>query len=96
LKDPRDILRRPIVSEKSYRSLQLNQYTFEVDPRASKPEISQAVEAVFKVSVEGVSTISVKGKPKQQRARGQGHSRNWKKAIVTLKKGDRIEIFEGG
>lgn len=96
MKDPRDILRRPIVSEKSYRSLQLNQYTFEVDPRATKPEIRQAVEVVFKVHVEGVSTVSVKGKPKTQRLRGGGHTRDRKKAIVTLKKGDRIEIFEGG
>lgn len=95
MRDPRAILKRPIVSEKSYRLIQNNQYTFEVDPGASKPEIGRAVEKVFGVKVLAVNTLSVKPKPKRMRIQGEGHTRRWKKAVVTLKQGDRIEIFEG-
>jgi large subunit ribosomal protein L23 len=94
MKDPRDILKKPVVTEKSTSLLQDNKYTFVVDPRANKTEIKQAVEKVFKVKVEKVNTMNVKGKIKRVR-RIPGRTPDTKKAIVTLKKGDKIEIFEG-
>ncbi len=94
MKDPRDILKRPVVTEKSTSLLQDNKYTFVVDPRANKTEIKQAVEKTFKVKVEKVNTMNVKGKIKRVR-RIPGRTPDTKKAIVTLKKGDKIEIFEG-
>jgi len=94
MKDPRDILRRPVITEKSTSLLQDNKYTFLVAPGANKTEIKQAVEKIFKVKVEKVNTLRVKGKFK--RVRGiPGKTPDTKKAIVTLKKGDKIEIFEG-
>ncbi len=94
MKDPRDILKKPVVTEKSTSLLADNKYTFVVDPRANKTEIKQAVEKVFKVKVEKVNTMNVKGKIKRVR-RIPGRTPDTKKAIVTLKKGDKIEIFEG-
>lgn len=94
MKDPRDILKKPVVTEKSTSLLQDNKYTFVVDPSANKTEIKQAVEKVFKVKVEKVNTMNVKGKIKRVR-RIPGRTPDTKKAIVTLKKGDKIEIFEG-
>ncbi|MFA4886091.1 MAG: 50S ribosomal protein L23 [Desulfotomaculaceae bacterium] len=94
MKDPRDILKKPVVTEKSTSLLQDNKYTFVVDPRANKTEIKQAVEKTFKVKVEKVNTMNVKGKIKRVR-RIPGRTPDIKKAIVTLKKGDKIEIFEG-
>ena len=94
MKDPRDILKKPVVTEKSTSLLQDNKYTFVVDPRANKTEIKQAVEKTFKVKVEKVNTMNVKGKIKRVR-RIPGRTPDTKKAIVTLKKGDKIEIFEG-
>jgi len=94
MKDPRDILKKPVVTEKSTSLLQNNKYTFVVDPRANKIEIKQAVEKTFKVKVEKVNTMNVKGKIKRVR-RIPGRTPDTKKAIVTLKKGDKIEIFEG-
>ncbi|NLI12146.1 50S ribosomal protein L23 [Pelotomaculum propionicicum] len=94
MKDPRDVLKRPVVTEKSTSLLQDNKYTFVVDPRANKTEIKQAVEKIFKVKVEKVNTMNVKGKIKRVR-RIPGRTPDTKKAIVTLKKGDKIEIFEG-
>lgn len=88
------VLRKPLVTEKSTSLLQDNKYTFEVDPEANKTEIKQAVESLFKVKVEKVNTMNVKGKLKRVR-RIQGRTPDRKKAIVTLKKGDKIEIFEG-
>ena len=94
MKDPRDILKKPVVTEKSTSLLQNNKYTFVVDPRANKIEIKQAVEKTFKVKVEKVNTMNVKGKIKRVR-RIPGRTPDTKKAIVTLRKGDKIEIFEG-
>lgn len=94
MKDPRDILKKPVVTEKSTSLLQDNKYTFVVDPGSNKTEIKQAVEKTFKVKVEKVHTMNVKGKIKRVR-RIPGRTPDTKKAIVTLKKGDKIEIFEG-
>lgn len=94
MKDPRDIIKRPIVSERSYNLLADRKYTFEVDRGATKGEIGDAIRNIFNVGVEDVNTLNVKPKPKRQ-GRTQGKTRQWKKAIVTLKEGDKIEIFEG-
>jgi large subunit ribosomal protein L23 len=88
------ILRKPLITEKSTSLLQENKYTFEVDPKANKTEIKNAVESLFKVKVEKVNTMHVKGKLKRVR-NIQGRTPDRKKAIVTLKQGDKIEIFEG-
>ncbi|TEB13543.1 50S ribosomal protein L23 [Pelotomaculum sp. FP] len=88
------VLRKPMVTEKSTSLLQDNKYTFEVDPKANKTEIKQAVESLFKVKVEKVNTMHLKGKLKRVR-QIQGRTPDRKKAIVTLKQGDKIEIFEG-
>ncbi|MDI6892640.1 MAG: 50S ribosomal protein L23 [Actinomycetota bacterium] len=93
MKNPRDVIVRPVVSEKSYGLIEQNKYTFEVHPKAKKTEIRQAVEEIFNVAVTDVNTISVKGKPKR-RGYTAGRTKNWKKAIVTLKEGQRIEFFE--
>jgi large subunit ribosomal protein L23 len=88
------VLRKPMVTEKSTSLLQDNKYTFEVDLKANKTEIKQAVESLFKVKVEKVNTMHIRGKLKRVR-RIQGRTPDRKKAIVTLKKGDKIEVFEG-
>ncbi|WP_314171551.1 50S ribosomal protein L23 [Streptomyces winkii] len=92
--DPRDILIKPVVSEKSYALLDENKYTFIVDPRANKTQIKQAVEAVFSVKVSGVNTLNRQGKRKRTRT-GYGRRANTKRAVVTLVEGDRIDIFGG-
>lgn len=94
MKDPRDILRKPLITEKSTALIEDNKYTFQVDPKANKTEIKQAVENIFKVKVEKVNTMNVKGRKKRVR-NIPGMTSDTKKAIVTLKKGDKIEIFEG-
>ena len=88
----RDIILRPIVSEKTVNLSALNMYTFEVDTKANKIEIRQAIEEIFKVAVIKVNTVNVKGKPKRWGRRYLGHKSDWKKAVVTLKAGDKIEI----
>jgi large subunit ribosomal protein L23 len=92
--DARSIIVRPIVSEKSYALMELNRYTFEVDKRASKPHIASAVEEIFGVTVTSVNTMNVPGKPRRLRY-SKGLTRSWKKAVVTLKAGDKIDLFEG-
>lgn len=94
LSDPRDILVKPVVSEKSYALLDEGKYTFVVLPGANKTQIKQAVEAVFSVKVTGVNTINRQGKRKRTRT-GFGKRANTKRAIVTLAEGDRIDIFGG-
>ncbi|MDR1884797.1 MAG: 50S ribosomal protein L23 [Synergistaceae bacterium] len=89
-----DIIVRPIITEKSSRLMALNKYTFEVMPAANKIEIRRAVEEVFKVKVSSVHTIKVHPKPKRM-GRFSGYSRSWKKAVVTLLPGERIEFFDG-
>ncbi len=89
-----DIIVRPILTEKSSRMMEENKYTFEIHPQANKIEVRKAVEAVFKVKVEKVHTLKVRSKPKRMGV-FLGKSRAWKKAVVTLAEGERIEFFEG-
>ena len=95
MKNPRDIIAKPLISEKSYDLTNLRKYTFRVDKRSTKPQIRQAIEEIFNVTVEGVNTLNMQGKVKRQ-GWTRGRRPDWKKAIVTLKEGDKIEIFEGG
>jgi large subunit ribosomal protein L23 len=88
------IILRPVISEKSYAQIDQNRYTFVVHPKAHKTMIAQAVEQLFSVRVTDVSTSHVHGKPKR-RGYTQGRSASWKKAVVTLRPGDKIEFFEG-
>ena len=90
----REVLIRPVVSEKSYELLAANKYTFRVNERANKTQVRQAVEDVFGVRVRDVRTAWVKPKPKR-RGYTAGKSRTWKKAVVTLHPEDSIELFEG-
>ena len=92
MKDPREVIIRPIISEHSYDMMQENVYTFEVAKSANKVEIAQAVEEIFDVTVVKVNTLNVKAKPKRVRYQ-VGKSRTWKKAMVTVAEGDSIEIF---
>ena len=90
-----DIIRRPLITEKtSIQKEVANQVTFEVDRRANRIEIKKAVENIFSVNVTGIRTMQVKGKTKQ-RGRILGKRRSWKKAVVTLAPGDRIDFFDG-
>ena len=89
-----DIIVRPIITEKTSKLMELGQYTFEVLPKANKIEVRKAVEEVFKVKVLSVHTISIHSKPKRMGA-FLGKTRSWKKAIVSLAQGERIEFFEG-
>ena len=90
----REIILRPVVSEKSYALLAANKYTFRVHDRANKTQVRQAIEEIFGVRVEGVRTAWVKPKPKR-RGFTSGTRRRWKKAVVTLHAEDTIELFEG-
>ena len=90
--NPRDILLKPVVSEKSYGLLDENKYTFIVAPHANKTQIRQAVEEVFRVKVTGVNTLNRQGKRRRTR-HGWGKRPDSKRAIVTLADGDRIDIF---
>ncbi len=92
--NPRDILVRPVVSEKSYGLLDEGKYTFVVSPDANKTQIKQAVEEVFRVKVTGVNTLNRQGKRRRTRF-GWGKRVDTKRAIVTLAEGDRIDIFGG-
>ena len=92
--DPRDVIVRPVISEKSYGLLDENKYTFLVDPDANKTQIKIAVEQIFNVTVLSVNTANRKGKRKRTRT-GFGTRKDTKRAIVSLKDGDRIEIFGG-
>lgn len=94
MKNPRDILKKPLITEKSMDLVGENKYTFIVDLNANKIEIKKAVEELFKVKVEKVHTIRYKGRLKRVRGR-MGRTPDYKKAIVRLKAGDKIEIFEG-
>jgi large subunit ribosomal protein L23 len=90
-----DIVRRPVVSEKTERERQLNrQFTFEVHQEASKIQVKAAIEKLFNVHVTDVRTAIARGKNKRV-GRNMGRRPNWKKAIVTLKEGESIALFEG-
>ena len=93
--DSHKILRRPLITEKSTIHKEMdNQLAFEVDRRANKIEIRKAVENAFKVQVEDVRTMNYRGKTRRM-GRSMGRRPHWKKAIVTLKPGQKIEFFEG-
>lgn len=94
MKDYRDIIIKPVVTEKSMDLLADNKYTFIVDKKANKTEIKNAIETIFKVKVVNVSTLNMEGKIKRV-GRYEGKTPSRKKAIVTLKPGHKIRIFEG-
>ena len=90
-KDPREVIIKPIVSEKSYNLIDQGKYTFEVDPRSNKTEIKQAIEAIFNVKVDKVNTLNRVGKTRRTKF-GLGKRKDTKRAIVSLKSGS-IDIF---
>jgi large subunit ribosomal protein L23 len=89
-----EVLRRPVVTEKNSDLMAQNKYVFEVTKRANKAQIKKAVEKAFKVTVVSINVIIVPSKPRGF-GRMKGERPDWKKAIVTLKTGDKIQIFEG-
>ena len=89
-----EVLRRPLITEKNTELQVQNKYVFEIAEEANKPLVKQAVEKAFKVRVTGVNMITVPGKTRRV-GRRQVLTRSWKKAIVTLQPGDKIEFFEG-
>jgi large subunit ribosomal protein L23 len=92
--DHTQVIIRPVVSEKSYVLAANDKYTFRVHPDAHKTQIRQAVEALFEVKVLEVRTITVRSKPKR-RGYTSGRTRQWKKAIVQVRPGDTIPVFQG-
>jgi large subunit ribosomal protein L23 len=92
--EARNLIKRPIITEKTTRLMEQNKYCFIVDPRANKTQIKAAVEEIFKVKVKAVNTLNLLGKVKKM-GRYEGRRPSWKRAIVTLEKGSRIEFFEG-
>jgi len=94
MKDYRDIVIRPIITERGNDSMSIGRYTFEVSVDSNKLQIKKAVEDLFKVHVEDVNTMIVKGKLRGI-GRSKGKRKNWKKAVVSLREGDSIPLFEG-
>lgn len=94
MRDFRDIIIRPVVTEKSMNMLADSKYTFMVDKKANKTEIKNAIENIFSVKVDKVATINVTGKLKRL-GKFEGRKPDRKKAIVTLKPGEKIRLFEG-
>jgi len=92
--ESRDVLLEPVVSEKSYSLITENKYTFKIHPDAHKTQVRQAVEEIFDVKVERVNIMKVPSKPKK-RGVSRGRRPGWKKAIVRVREGDKIDIFEG-
>ncbi len=95
MKSHRDVIIRPVVSEKSYAGIDNRTYTFLVDPRSNKTEIKEAVQKIWEVRVTSVNTLNRQGKTKR-RGYTKGKRADEKSAIVTLAEGDSIEIFESG
>ena len=95
MKDPRDVIIAPVVSEKSYALLDEGRYTFLVNPSSNKTEIKEAVQSIFKVKVDSVNTMNRKGKRKRF-GLTYGKRKDTKRAIVTLAEGESIDIFAGG
>jgi len=91
---PNEVLLAPVVSEKSYSLIAEGKYVFRIHPDAHRTQVRQAVEELFDVHVEGVNVLKVQAKPKR-RGMTKGIKPGWKKAIVQLREGDKIEIFEG-
>lgn len=95
MRDPQDIIIRPLITEKSNELMAQKKYTFQVDKKANKIEIKNAVEKLFGVKVKAVNTINMSGKLKRMGAHS-GYRPDWKKAVVTLMEDSKtIEIFEG-
>lgn len=93
-KNHHDLIRKPIITEKAGDAKdKLNKITFAVDPRANKMEVKKAVESIFKVKVDKINIINVKGKPKKL-GRSSGKRADWKKAVVTVSAGHTIEVFD--
>jgi large subunit ribosomal protein L23 len=93
-KNHHDLIRKPIITEKAGDAKdKLNKITFSVDPRANKMEVKKAVENIFKVKVDKINIINVKGKPKKL-GRSSGKRADWKKAVVTVSEGHTIEVFD--
>ena len=95
MKNPRDVILAPVVSEKSYALLDEGRYTFVVHPSSNKTEIKEAVQSIFGVKVDSVNTLNRKGKRKRF-GMSYGQRKNTKRAIVTLAEGESIDIFAGG
>lgn len=89
-----DVIKRPLITEKAVRGKELGQYVFAVATKATKTDICRAVETLFKVKVDAVQTLRVPGRAKRV-GRHQTMTSDWKKAVVTLKQGFAIELFEG-
>jgi large subunit ribosomal protein L23 len=89
-----EVIRRPVTTERNTDLMADNRYTFEVAPDSNKMQIKEAVEAAFDVTVLAVNTLNVHRKRRRERTRFRGYRSGWKKAIVTLKAGDKIEVFE--
>ncbi|WP_425445982.1 50S ribosomal protein L23 [Dethiothermospora halolimnae] len=95
MRNPHDIIRKPVITEQSMNDMAEGKYTFVVDKRANKTEIKKAIETIFDVSVTKVNTMNMKGKLKRMGVH-QGRRANWKKAIVKLSEDSKqIEFFEG-
>ena len=93
MSNPRSIIQKPVITEKATILREGNKYAFRVDPKANKVQIRQAIESIFDVKVESVRTIKVPSKPKRQGLYA-GHRAGWKKAYVTLRAGDSIDVVE--
>ncbi|KGE70688.1 50S ribosomal protein L23 [Spirochaeta lutea] len=91
---PDQIIIAPIVTEKSSAERELGKYTFVVDKRANKIQVEEAIKSLFKVNPIACNVVNVKGKPKRLR-QAAGKTSSWKKAVVTLKEGETISVFEG-
>ncbi len=92
---PLEVLRRPLITEKGTRLGSENKYVFEVNRGSNKPQIKEAVQKAFDVTVLHVNVINVKGKSRGRRGRRAIHRPDWRKAVVTLSPDDKIELFEG-
>jgi large subunit ribosomal protein L23 len=95
MKSPYEIIDQPLVTEKSVMTAEGGKYTFRVSKTANKIEIAQAIEQIFSVKVDKVNTVTVRGKKKRVGRHPEGKSPDWKKAIVTLQPGQKLDIFEG-
>lgn len=93
MRKPQDIILKPVITEKTTELMEENKYVFYVDRRANKPEIKNAIQKLFNVKVDKVRTMNLKGKFRRM-GRYEGYKPRRKKAIVTLKEGDSIKIFE--
>jgi len=92
--EARELVKRPLITERTTKLMEENKYSFLVDPKANKTQIKQAIEEIFKVKVKTVNTFNRLGKVKRM-GRHEGRRSSWKRAIVTLEAGSRIEFFEG-